>query len=92
MASQFVLRMRPSACQPGQPKFRPIPIPIPPVPVLVQVCDRAMETRGPELRGETPGGAAGAGARKSKFGLSPAAHAAGFGGDSGGETSGGCCG
>lgn len=61
--------------------------------MLHQVCDRAMETRGAELRGEGAGGAGGAGgARKSKFGLSPAAHAAGFGGDSGGESSGGCCG
>eukprot|EP00903_Cladosiphon_okamuranus_P011941 g11215.t1 len=60
--------------------------------LFAKVCDRAMETRGPELRGETPGGTAGTGTRKSKFGLSPAAHAAGFGGDSGGETSGGCCG
>ena len=51
-----------------------------------------METRGPELRGETSAGGAGAGGRKSKFGLSPAAHAAGFGGDSGGESAGGCCG
>ncbi|CAN0515243.1 unnamed protein product, partial [Ectocarpus sp. 12 AP-2014] len=51
--------------------------------LFARVCDRAMETRGPELRGQASGGAAGTGGRKSKFGLSPAAHAAGFGGDTG---------
>lgn len=59
-----------------------------------QVCDRVMETRGAELRGEAAG-AQGLGGRtgsKSKFGLSPAAHAAGFGSEgSSGESSSGCC-
>lgn len=62
--------------------------------LFLKVCDRVMETRGPELRGETTGTHGGAGARsgaKHKFGLSPAAHAAGFGAEGSGESGGGCC-